>query len=446
VRSVRSRLFIICFAAFFTVLIGFAPRLLNGQQAPLAAPAQTPPATASTAQSGQGFTLPPDKLAKATTLGYIRSTFHFGGALWGLGVLWLLLASRGAAGMENGAKRLVKQRWLQGILFFLALQIVVEVADLPLSLIGHTVSLHYGISVQGWWSWLGDLGKALGLSLLLGTPLLLFFNWIVRVSPGRYWLWAWIVTLPLMVMGACGDPLIAPLFNKFEPLSKSRPDLVEKLEKVAARTGTKIPPERIFLMKASLKTNALNAYVTGLGETKRIVVWDTTAGRIPDDEVLFIFGHESGHYVLHHILKGLAGAAAGLFFLYWICARFATWLALRMGPRWGLEGLSSRAGFVVLLFTLSAAQIFFEPVSNAYSRHFEHEADIYGQEAIHGIVADPQQTAVSAFNHLGAAVLDDPNPSPFIEFWTYSHPSIQRRARFAAQYDPWQPGGKPKFF
>ena len=74
-----------------------------------------------------------------------------------------------------------------------------------------------------------------------------------------------------------------------------------------ARTGTNIPPDRMYLMKASVKTNGLNAYVSGIGATKRIVVWDTTAGRIPNDEVLFIFGHESGHYVLHHISKSIAG-------------------------------------------------------------------------------------------------------------------------------------------
>jgi Zn-dependent protease with chaperone function len=209
----------------------------------------------------------------------------------------------------------------------------------------------------------------------------------------------------------------------------------------------------MFLMKASLKTNGLNAYVTGLGATKRIVVWDTTASRIPDDEILFIFGHESGHYVLNHIPKGLAGSAIFLFFLYWACAGFAAWLARRFGARWFLENeqagtapLSSRAGFLVLLFAVSLASFLLTPASNAFSRYFEHQADVYGQEAIHGIVADPQQTAVAAFNHLGEASLDDPNPSPFIEFWEYSHPSVQRRANFAMHYDPWANGGHGRFF
>ena len=80
------------------------------------------------------------------------------------------------------------------------------------------------------------------------------------------------------------------------------------------------------------------------------------------------------------------------------------------------------------------------------SRYFEHQADVYGQEAIHGVVADPQKTAVAAFNHLGEAWLDDPNPSAFIEFWEYSHPSVQHRAEFALHYDPWANGGRGRFF
>ncbi len=87
-----------------------------------------------------------------------------------------------------------------------------------------------------------------------------------------------------------------------------------------------------------------------------------------------------------------------------------------------------------------------EPVSNSFSRYFEHQADVYGQEAIHGIVPDPQKTAVAAFNALGEAWLEDPTPSPLIEFWEYNHPSVQTRANFALHYDPWANGGHGKFF
>jgi Zn-dependent protease with chaperone function len=409
-------------------------------------------------QRGQAYSLPPDKLAKAIAFSRTQQILGLVGSLWGLAVLWLLLASRIAARLAARIESRVKQRWMQGLLFFAALLIGFTLADLPLDWYGHRVSLAYGISVQSWSGWGGDLAKSLGLTLLFGAPLMLLFHRIVRSSPRHYWFWAWGITLPLMVLATLGSPLLEPIFNQFEPLAKNHPALVARLQTVVNRTGTRIPTERMFLMKASLKSNGLNAYVTGIGATRRIVVWDTTAGRIPDDEVLFIFGHESGHYVLNHIPRGLACSAVGLFFLYWGCARFAAWLAVRYGLRWGLTAdptavhpqghalLSTHAGFVVLLFAISVAGFLVEPVSNTFSRHFEHEADIYGQEAIRGLVPDPRQTTVAAFNHLGEAWLEDPNPNPFLEFWTYNHPSTQHRADFAAHYDPWASGGHGRFF
>jgi STE24 endopeptidase len=418
-------------------------------------------AAQTTVKPQPAYSLPPDKLAKAIALGRIRNILDLAVGLWGLAVLWLLLTARAASCLEAWVQRISHRRWLQGLIFFATFLLITSLADLPLDLYAHYLSLSYGISVQGWGSWLIDLSKSLGLSILIGPPILLLFNWIVSRWPRRYWLGAWIATLPLMVLSVFVTPLFEPVFNQYEPLARDHSALVAKLETVVTRTGTNIPPSRMFLMKASEKTNGLNAYVSGLGATKRIVVWDTTASRIPDDEVLFIFAHESGHYVLNHIPKALVPSTVALFFIYWVCAGFAAWLASRFGVRWKLLGkedsqllaheqattpLSSRAGFVVLLFTVSVASFILEPVTNTVSRYFEHEADVYGQEAIHGLVPDPQKTAVAAFNALGEAWLEDPSPSPFIEFWTYSHPSIQARAIFAAHYDPWANDGHGRFF
>ena len=402
--------------------------------------------TAALLPAMQAYSLPPDKLAKAIALSRIRNIFEFAGALWGLAVLWLLLATRAAAGLEAWARRVTRRRWLQGLLFFAVFLIIVTLANLPLDIYGHRVSRANGISVEGWGNWLGDLAKSFGLTLLVSAPVLLLFNWIVRRSPRRYWLGCWMAAVPLIVFSTFIEPLAEPIFYHYEPLAKKHSALVTELETVVARTGTNIPPDRMFLMKASAKTNGLNAYVSGMGATKRIVVWDTTADRIPDDEILYTFAHESGHYVLNHIPKGIALMAVALFFVFWGCAGFAEWLARRFGARWRAESISSRAGFVVLLFVVSIAGFLLEPVSNAVSRHFEHQADVYGQEAIHGLVPDPKKTAVAELNDLGKAWLDDPNPSPFIEFWFYDHPSIQNRASFALHYDPWANGGHGKFF
>ncbi len=412
--------------------------------------AQQPP------PSDQAYHLPPDKLAKAKTLNKIRLTLDIVGSLWGLAVIWLLLATSTAAGLEQWAASRSTRRWIQGVWFFAGFILITFLASLPLDMIGHTASRHYGISVQGWAGWFGDQSKSLGLALVFGWLGLLLFNWIVKVSPRRFWLWCWIVAVPLSILGAIGEPLLEPIYNQFEPLTTHNAALVADLERVVARTGTNIPPDRMYLMKASVKTNGLNAYVSGLGATKRIVVWDTTAGRVPDDEVMYIFGHETGHYVLHHIPKGLAVSAIGMFFLFWACAGFSRWLVARYGDRWNIHAqtgangeiapLATRAGFVVLLFAVSIADFILTPVSNTFSRYLEHQADVYGQEAMHGLVPDPQRTAVAAFNALGEAWLEDPDPSPLVEFWLYNHPSVKNRANFAAHYDPWANGGRGEFF
>jgi STE24 endopeptidase len=442
-RFARRLLFLLGATLFLAVApVSRAAQSVPNPPAPQA-PASIVPAPANTSPA---YTLLPEKLAAAIALSRIRNILDIAGSLWGIVFLWLLLAARGWSRLEAWAQRRTASRWQQGALFFFAFFILTWLAALPLDAIGHHFERSYQISVEGWAAWLADESKALAITLVLGTPLLLLFHWIVRKWPRRYWFGAWLVTLPILVLGFFVEPLAEPLFFHYEPLSKNHPALVQELEKIVARTGTDIPPERMFLMKASEKSNGLNAYVSGLGATKRIVVWDNTAGRIPDDEILFIFGHESGHYVLHHIPKGLAGYAIALFFVYWACSAFAAWLIRRCGPAWGAPDLSSRTGFVVLLFAISIAGFLLEPAGNAFSRHFEHQADVFGQEAIHGLVPDPQRTAVAAFNDLGRAWLDDPDPSPLVKFWLYNHPSTQDRANFALHYDPWANGGHGEFF
>lgn len=412
-------------------------------------PSKSPPinAAAKPAAPQDEYTLPAGLLAKAVAMSRIRNVLDFGGSLWEIAFLWLLLATRASARVDRWTQRMVSRRWLQGLVFFALFLIAIFLAGLPFDWFAQQTSRSYGISVQSWPGWLQDEGTSLAITLIVGAPLLLFFNWMVRRWPRRYWFAAWLISLPLMLIAVFAQPLVVdPLFNKFEPLQQSDPALAQQLERVAHRTGIDIPPSRMYLMKASAKTNGLNAYVTGIGPTKRIVVWDTTAGRIPNDEILFIFAHETGHYVLHHIAKGLGISAACIFFIFRICAGVAAWLVRRRGSRWQIESLSNRSGFVLLLFVLTIAGFLIEPGGNAVSRHFEHQADVYGQEAIHGIVPDPQRTAVDAFNALGRAWLENPHPSPFAEFWLDSHPSIQQRAKFAAHYNPWKNSSHGEYF
>lgn len=409
---------------------------------------QPPPSTTTV------YNLPPGKLAQARTLGRIRTTLGMADALWGFAFLWILLATGWAARLSAWALRVARYRWVQGLLFFALFLMLSTLASLPLDALGHAASLHYGISVQSWSGWFGDQGKALALSVVFGSLILLLFNWLVKVLPRSHWLALWAVFIPLLLAAIFATPLVVdPLFNKFEPLTLHHPDLAAQLETVVARTGNRIPPERMFLMQASAKSNGINAYVTGIGSSKRFVLWDTTTDRMPSDEVMFIFGHESGHYVLNHIPKLIGGIVASMFVIFWLCSALTRRVVTARAARWGFasspEGVppvATRPGFLVLLLALSVVNFILQPVGNAFSRHFEHQADVYGQEAIHGLVPDPNRTAISAFNHLGESWLEDPDPNPIVEFWEYNHPSVQKRATFAARYNPWAQGGHGEFF
>jgi STE24 endopeptidase len=394
------------------------------------------------------YTLPPDKLVKAEALSRIRTLLDFGGMLWGIVVLFLILQLGIAARMRNVAVNLSKNRWAQGFIFFFEFLLLTTLLSLPLDMYEHHIRSAYGLSVQQWGSWFGDQSKAFALAFIFGGlgVMLLFF--LIRKFPRRWWLWLWFPTMAFVLLAVFASPyIIDPLFNKFEPLSKSDPALVAQLEQVVARgKGIEIPPERMFLMKASDKVTTLNAYVTGFGASKRVVVWDTSIAKGTPDEILFIFGHEMGHYVLGHIFRGIAFSFVFILASFFIGFYFFQFLLRRFGQKWRIASQQDWAAFVVFMLVLSIINFFGEPIQNAYIRSQEHAADVYGQEVVHGIISDPQTTAQAAFDLLGDNSLDDPAPSPFVEFWTGSHPPIWFRAAFARHYDPWAAGAQPKYF
>jgi STE24 endopeptidase len=392
------------------------------------------------------YTLSPGQLERARSLYHWRTALGFGSTLWSVLVLLAVLNFRWAAGLGEWAASVTHQPWLQGFCFAPAILLLLSLLHLPLAVLGHHISLSYGQSVQGWGGWFIDWGKALMLDLLSGTVVLSVLFALIRNS-GRWWLWLWLVSLPMQLLVVFVLPLVVdPLFNHFEPLAQTQPALVQQLERVVARTGVSIPPSRMFLMKASEKYTSSNAYVTGFGSSRRVVVWDNTIKSSPTDETLLVFGHELGHYVLHHIERGLAmGAVISLFFL-WIGSHLARFLVRRHGPRWHIASLEDWAATAVLLLVLAILSFLAEPIGNSISRTLEHQADVFGIEVVHGIVADPQKVDAESFQRLGEQSLEYPYPSPLVVFWTYTHPPIAQREAFAASYDPWQPGGRPRYF
>jgi STE24 endopeptidase len=426
------------------LLLQSAPRVHAQSAAPRAA---TPAASQPAGDNLPAYTLPPAKLAQAESLDRDENLLWIASTLWSVIALLLVLGLGWAAAFSRIAKRVTPRPGLQAWIFLPLLLLSLSLLDLPLHIIGHHIALTYHLSVEHWPAWLWDWTKGLLVSLIVGTLILSLLFAIVRRSPRRWWLWFWLLSLPLMVASVYLLPLVIdPLFNHFEPLTHAHQPLVQQLEQVVQKSGETIPPSRMFLMKASEKVTGLNAYVTGFGASKRVVVWDTSIQKASPDEILFIFGHELGHYVLRHILYGLLLGAAGLLLALFLGYHAVHWALRRFGPRWQISAIEEWPAAVVLLLVFAAFNIAGEPLQNAISRYIEHQADIYGQEVIHGIVADPRRTAVHSFQILGEESLDVPDPNPFIVFWTYSHPPITGRSAFARGYDPWLRGRTPRYF
>src|SRR5215467_1893554 len=255
-----------------------------------------------------------DKLAKATALYKLRGKLRIVDTIYGFMILLGLLYLGIAAKFRDIAEAPGKNRFVQALIFVALLLITTTALQLPLDAYQHSISREYGLSVQGWGSWFGDLLKGMLVGLIIFTLAAWGITTLIRKSPGRWWFYTWLCAVPFVIFLIFIAPIVIdPLFNKFEPLDKSNPQLVSALQQVTKRGGMDIPRDRMFLMKASEKVTTLNAYVTGFGPSKRVVVWDTTIQHASTPETLFVFGHEMGHYVLNHIVIGIVGAAVGLF-------------------------------------------------------------------------------------------------------------------------------------
>jgi STE24 endopeptidase len=414
--------------------------------------AQGPEASAASpaVQAAQGptssYTLPPDKLAKAKTLYDLRGRLRIIGTTWSfavlLGILYLGLGAR----YRDWAEKAAKYSFVQALVVVPLLLLTIDVLALPLDVYRQSVRREYGLSVQGWGSWFGDAAKGELIGLVIGTLGLWILIGRIRKSPRWWWFQFWLLAVSFLVLLTVIEPVVIdPMFNKFEPLDKNHPQLVDAIENVTQRGGLKIPRDRMFEMKASEKVTTLNAYVNGFGPSKRVVVWDTTIQKATTPETLFVFGHEMGHYVLHHVVIGLAAASVGLLIGLYVLYRVSGWFLRRFGERWRIPNLGDWAALPMIILIFGILGFLATPIASSVSRRIEHNADVYGLEVTHGINANSQEAAAHAFQLLGELSLDYPYPSRLVVFWYYDHPDISDRVRFAHQYDPWDKGESPRY-
>ena len=363
---------------------------------------------------------------------HILDTMYFAGFAYEVLVLAAILASGLAARLRDGAQRLVKWRFAQSMLFFVLLSLVTTVAEFPLDYYrGFIVPHEFALTHQTFAAWMSDLAKGLGVDVLIGCVLAALVLLAMR-RVRRWWVVVWACSLPLVVAGVVATPLIIdPLFNDFRPLRD--PVLKRDLLAEASRAG--IDGARVYEVDKSKQTTTMNAYVTGLGPTKRIVLWDTLLAKLNHDEILAVMGHEMGHYVLDHIWKGIAFEAAVTFLGF----ALAQWLFERGLARWGepvgdagsrrpcLAAMAAPAGERAGVPLLAGLLVVLE--------HIEHQADQFALELTH-----LNEAAATSEVKFAEDSKVDPSPNRFIEFWRYSHPAAQRRIEFALSYRPWEHG------
>lgn len=401
--------------------------------------------TANSAERITDYRLPPDKLEKSRALYLIETRVALFGTAYSFAIMCAFLHWRWMAKIRNLAERISTKRFVQAWIVLPLFAVIFFVLLLPLRIYGHQIRLRFGLSVQGWASWFRDQGVELLLMCAIGSVLVWILYAVIRRWPRRAWFYFWLAVIPISAFLTFIAPVaIDPLFDKFQPLENTHPKLVSALEEAAHRGGLDIPRSRMFEMKASEKVTGSNAYVTGFGATKRVVVWDTAIQKMPTPELVYVFSHEMGHYVLQHVLKGFIFGIAVFFVIFYVSYRLASWAQKRWGAEWGIRDLSDWASLPMLLLVVSVLFFLITPGLNAFSRHIEHQADQFGLEVIHGLIPDSPEVAARSFQALGEEWLDYPYPSKWAVWWFWDHPTINDRVRFALTYDPWSEGRSPE--
>jgi STE24 endopeptidase len=405
-------------------------------------PPAPPPAASAAEQAGApGEARAPDAEPvpvpepDAKALAYYRS----GNVLWwlrqALGVAFplLLLATGFSARMRDRAER-IGRHWIPTVAVYALLYSVLDwLAARPLAFYGGYLRPHaYGLSNQTLAKWMRDGAIDLAVSSLVAALLAIgLYAWI-RKAKRRWWLGATASLVPFLLLVFLIEPLwIAPLYNDFGPMKD--PALEAKILGLAERAG--IEGSRVFEVDKSVDTNAVNAYVTGFLASKRIVLWDTLLARLDEREVLFVMGHEMGHYVLHHVLLGIAASSLLAGLGLWAVHRLAPLAIARWRGRMGFIRLDDVASLPLLLLLLQLGSFVALPAALAFSRHMEHEADRFGLE----LTRDGRAAAL-AFVKLQQSNLANPRPGRLFVWWRASHPPLAERIEFANSYRPWERG------
>lgn len=364
---------------------------------------------------------PPDS-PEARKYNRIRRWLGMGEGALGLAFLLLLLLTHSTGRLQNLAYlRGAIQNYSLALFFYVTLLVVLsKLVGLGLDYYGFRLEHRYKLSNQKFRSWIWDEAKGLMVSVVMAGLLVELLYFIIRQSQQHWWVFAWLGFLGVAILIAQLAPVILfPIFYKFEPLQNE--ELKARLTRLGERAGTRV--RGVYKWHLSEKSKKANAALTGLGNTRRIILADTLLDNYSPDEIEAVLAHELGHHVHNHILKSI-GVQAGVTFLgFWT----ANWALHYSIDRWHMfESISDFANLPLLVLIFTLLSFLLMPALNAFSRYNERQADRYAFESIASVVP-----FVSSMNKLAEQNLAERTPSRWVEWWFHSHPAIARRVTAA---------------
>ncbi|MGA9042469.1 MAG: M48 family metallopeptidase [Terriglobales bacterium] len=309
---------------------------------------------------------------------------------------------------------------LEVFVYVLLLMGIAKLLGLGLDYYGFRLEHRFHLSNQRLRSWIWDETKGFLVGLVFAVIIVELLYFMLREFPVYWWLLTWVVFLGLFVLLAQLAPVILfPIFYKFEPLQDE--ELKQRLVRLGERAGTRV--RGVYKWNLSEKSKKANAALTGLGNTRRIILADTLLDNYSPDEIEAVLAHELGHHVHKHILKGIA-VQAGITLLGFWAANWALHYAVDRLHMF--EELSDFANLPLLVLVSTVLSFLALPALNAYSRYNERQADRYAFESIASV--DP---FISSMNKLAEQNLAERTPSRFVEWLFHSHPAISRRLQAA---------------
>jgi STE24 endopeptidase len=313
--------------------------------------------------------------------------------------------------------------FVSGIVFGVLFFGLVFLINLPLNYYSSFFLRHkYGLSDQSLLRWFELNIKV----FIINNGVASLFIWVpyyfIAQNPNTWWVRMGIISIPVVIAMVFITPLIVdPFFNSYSKLPKG--ELREDIQLLLDRAD--IGDAEIFVVDKSKDTNTMNAYMTGIFKSKRIVLWDTTINNLDKDEITSIVAHEMGHYLKNHIWKSIFMGVAATFFILYIVNISSNWVLLESKGAFGFRNIYNYASLPLIILLLNLVSFFANPIENSVSRYFEREADSYEIS-----LTKDRESAVTAMQKLYKKSLGIPRPSKFYKVWYHSHPPLEERIDF----------------